>query len=93
MPPAVAGAVSAYPTVEDTVGQTPLVRLQRLGRSQLAARGNTVLCKLEGAPRAHACALGTHGLLAAARDRPGARSALRPRVIFRVRQAITQQAA
>lgn len=33
-----------YPTIEDYVGQTPLVRLQRLGQG----RGNTILCKLEG---------------------------------------------
>lgn len=33
-----------FPTIEDFVGQTPLVRLQRLGQG----RGNTILCKLEG---------------------------------------------
>lgn len=33
-----------FPTIEDYVGNTPLVRLQRL----TAGRGNTVLCKLEG---------------------------------------------
>lgn len=35
-----------YPTIEDTVGRTPLVRLQRLGGD--AARGNVILGKLEG---------------------------------------------
>jgi cysteine synthase B len=39
-----AGAGAAFPTVESTVGATPLVRLQRLG----AGRGNTLLAKLEG---------------------------------------------
>ncbi|MBY4678512.1 cysteine synthase CysM [Marinobacterium arenosum] len=33
-----------FPTIEDYVGNTPLVRLQRLGQG----RGNTILCKLEG---------------------------------------------
>jgi S-sulfo-L-cysteine synthase (O-acetyl-L-serine-dependent) len=33
-----------YKTLEDTVGNTPLVRLQRIG----AGRGNTILVKLEG---------------------------------------------
>ncbi|MFM7783037.1 MAG: cysteine synthase CysM [Gammaproteobacteria bacterium] len=33
-----------FPTVESTVGWTPLVRLQRIG----AGRGNTILGKLEG---------------------------------------------
>jgi len=37
-----------YPTIEDTVGNTPLVRLQRLGARDAAARGNVVLAKLEG---------------------------------------------
>jgi S-sulfo-L-cysteine synthase (O-acetyl-L-serine-dependent) len=35
---------SKYPTIEDTVGNTPLVRLKRLA----AGRDNLVLCKLEG---------------------------------------------
>jgi cysteine synthase B len=43
-----------YPTIESTVGNTPLVRLQRLGQKQVAARGNVVLCKLEGASPVHA---------------------------------------
>ncbi len=33
-----------YPTIEDCVGNTPLVRLQRMG----AGTGNTILLKLEG---------------------------------------------
>ncbi|MDR0275237.1 MAG: cysteine synthase CysM [Burkholderiaceae bacterium] len=37
-----------YPTVEDTVGHTPLVRLQRMAAQGEAARGNVVLAKLEG---------------------------------------------
>ena len=37
-----------YPTIEDVVGRTPLVRLQRLGAQELAARGCVVLAKLEG---------------------------------------------
>jgi len=37
-----------YPTVEDTVGHTPLVRLQRIAAQGEAARGNVVLAKLEG---------------------------------------------
>lgn len=36
-----------YPTLEDVIGNTPLVRLQRLG-SELANRGNVILAKLEG---------------------------------------------
>jgi len=37
-----------YPTIEGAIGQTPLVRLQRIGAEALAARGNVVLGKLEG---------------------------------------------
>jgi cysteine synthase B len=37
-----------YKTLQDTVGQTPLVRLQRLGGVAIAARGNVILAKLEG---------------------------------------------
>lgn len=35
---------SAYPTIESQIGNTPLIRLQRLG----AQNGNTILLKLEG---------------------------------------------
>ena len=41
-------AAPAYPTIEDVIGGTPLVRLQRLPGSAGAARGNVVLGKLEG---------------------------------------------
>jgi len=37
-----------YPTIEDAVGRTPLVQLQRIGAAQHAARGTVVLAKLEG---------------------------------------------
>jgi len=37
-----------YPTVEQTVGNTPLVRLQRIPGADAAARGNVILAKLEG---------------------------------------------
>ena len=37
-----------YPTIEDAVGRTPLVRLQRVGAQECGARGNVVLAKLEG---------------------------------------------
>ena len=39
---------SSYPTIEDTVGKTPLVRLQRIGTAGNAAKNNVVLGKLEG---------------------------------------------
>ncbi len=37
-----------YPTIEDAVGHTPLVALQRIGATDNAARGNVILGKLEG---------------------------------------------
>jgi len=37
-----------YPTIEDTIGHTPLVRLQRIPGEFGAARGNVILAKLEG---------------------------------------------
>jgi cysteine synthase B len=37
-----------YPTIEDAVGNTPLVALQRIGAKDNVARGNVVLGKLEG---------------------------------------------
>ena len=37
-----------YPTIEDAIGKTPLVALQRIGATDNAARGNVVLGKLEG---------------------------------------------
>ena len=38
----------AYPSIEDTIGRTPLVRLQRLVPREAADRGNVILGKLEG---------------------------------------------
>jgi cysteine synthase B len=37
-----------YPTIEDSIGKTPLVALQRIGAKDNAARNNVVLGKLEG---------------------------------------------
>ena len=37
-----------YPTIEDAIGNTPLVALQRIGAADYTARGNVVLGKLEG---------------------------------------------
>jgi S-sulfo-L-cysteine synthase (O-acetyl-L-serine-dependent) len=37
-----------YPTIEATIGRTPLVRLQRLPSASMNARGNVILGKLEG---------------------------------------------
>jgi cysteine synthase B len=37
-----------YPTIEDAIGQTPLVALQRIGAAEHRARGNVLLGKLEG---------------------------------------------
>mgnify|MGYP003630475062 CR=1 FL=1 len=37
-----------YSTIEDMVGNTPLVRLQRLGGDDAAKRNNVILAKLEG---------------------------------------------
>jgi cysteine synthase B len=37
-----------YPTIEDTIGKTPLVALQRIGAEDNRARGNVILAKLEG---------------------------------------------
>ena len=39
---------TAYPTIEDAIGKTPLVALQRIGAAENAARGNVILGKLEG---------------------------------------------
>ncbi|KWR79888.1 MAG: cysteine synthase CysM [Burkholderiaceae bacterium] len=38
----------AYKTIEDTIGNTPLVRLQRIPGTAIEARGNVILGKLEG---------------------------------------------
>ena len=37
-----------YPSIEDVIGQTPMVALQRIGADVAAARGNVILGKLEG---------------------------------------------
>ena len=37
-----------YPTIEDSIGKTPLVALQRIGAVLNSARGNVILGKLEG---------------------------------------------
>jgi cysteine synthase B len=37
-----------YPTIADTIGRTPLVKLQRIGEADNARRGNVILGKLEG---------------------------------------------
>ncbi len=37
-----------YPTIEDAIGRTPLVALQRMGARENTARGNVILGKLEG---------------------------------------------
>ncbi|HRC39710.1 MAG TPA: pyridoxal-phosphate dependent enzyme, partial [Rubrivivax sp.] len=41
-------APPAYKTLEDAIGGTPLVQLQRLPGAAGAARGNVILGKLEG---------------------------------------------
>ena len=37
-----------YPTIEDAIGRTPLVALQRIGAAENGKRGNVILAKLEG---------------------------------------------
>ncbi|MFM2426678.1 MAG: hypothetical protein RL707_504 [Pseudomonadota bacterium] len=37
-----------YRSIEDVIGKTPLVALQRLGATENAKRGNVILGKLEG---------------------------------------------
>ncbi|MEK9719728.1 MAG: cysteine synthase B, partial [Quisquiliibacterium sp.] len=37
-----------YPTIDQTIGRTPLVRLQRLPGEGNATRNNLILGKLEG---------------------------------------------
>jgi cysteine synthase B len=41
-------AMPSYKTLEDAIGSTPLVRLQRLPGAEIEARGNVILGKLEG---------------------------------------------
>jgi cysteine synthase B len=38
----------SYPTIEDAIGKTPLVALQRISAADNAKRGNIILGKLEG---------------------------------------------
>lgn len=40
--------MKTYPTIEDTIGATPLVRLQRIPGQYGQERGNVILAKLEG---------------------------------------------
>lgn len=40
--------MNSYPSIDQTIGNTPLVRLQRIGAAVTAARGNLILGKLEG---------------------------------------------
>lgn len=37
-----------YPTIEDVIGKTPLVALQRIGAHENSAKNNVILAKLEG---------------------------------------------
>jgi S-sulfo-L-cysteine synthase (O-acetyl-L-serine-dependent) len=39
---------NTYPTIEDAIGKTPLVRLQRIGAAANATKNNVILGKLEG---------------------------------------------
>lgn len=48
MPASKAPAPPRYPTLEDVIGQTPLVRLQRVPGAENERRGNVILGKLEG---------------------------------------------
>ena len=41
-------ATHDYPTIEDAIGHTPLVRLQRVSGAENSERGNVILAKLEG---------------------------------------------
>src|SRR5205085_1322584 len=41
-------ATMQYPTIEDAIGKTPLVALQRIGAEENRKRGNVILGKLEG---------------------------------------------
>ena len=40
--------LQTYPTLEDAIGKTPLVALQRIGAQDNQKRGNVLLGKLEG---------------------------------------------
>ena len=45
---AMADGAAAFPTIEDYIGETPLVRLQRLPGRVARLRNNVILAKLEG---------------------------------------------
>ena len=47
-PEATAATQPVYPTVEDVIGKTPLVALQRIGAQVCLDNGNVILGKLEG---------------------------------------------
>jgi S-sulfo-L-cysteine synthase (O-acetyl-L-serine-dependent) len=47
-PPPETTPMPAYQTIEDVIGRTPLVRLQRLPGADATERGNVLLAKLEG---------------------------------------------
>lgn len=47
-PEATAATLPVYPTVEDVIGKTPLVALQRIGAQVCLDNGNVILGKLEG---------------------------------------------
>ncbi len=46
--PGIHAPMPTYMTLEEAIGHTPLVRLQRVIGAELAARGNVILGKLEG---------------------------------------------
>jgi cysteine synthase B len=48
MSDATPGFTTSYKTIEDTIGQTPLVRLVHIPGAAQEARGNVILAKLEG---------------------------------------------
>ena len=41
-------SAAQYPTIEDVIGETPLVRMQRIAADEMRERGNVLLAKLEG---------------------------------------------
>ncbi len=47
-PEATVSTQPVYPTIEDVIGKTPLVALQRIGAQVCRANGNVILGKLEG---------------------------------------------
>jgi cysteine synthase B len=47
-PEATAATQPVYPTIEDVIGKTPLVALQRIGAQVCRDNGNVILGKLEG---------------------------------------------